>query len=168
MSKINTNIAIVCGNLARDCELRYTANQKPVMKFTVACERQGPDKEQIADFFPVVVWGKAAETLERYLTKGQGVIVSGRLQTRSYEAKDGHKVWVTEIVITPYTGTIELIGGRRDSNGQGGGGYSSAGPARQSRQQNNWYPDDAQPMDISELEPATASQPQNDADDIPF
>ena len=95
------NKAILMGNLARDPEVRYTATKQAVAKFSVAVNRRwkgtnGEVQEQV-DFIPVVVWGSQAELCEKYLTKGAGVLVEGRISVRSYE-KDGQKRYVTEVV----------------------------------------------------------------------
>jgi single-strand DNA-binding protein len=128
--KINTNICVITGNVTRDAELRYTAKQTPVLGFTVACNRQGQDGQSAADFFPVVLWGKSAEALEKYLTKGKSVLVKGRLQTRSYESKTGEKHNVTEIVADNFGG-VELLGGGERAQG----GYTQQPPAQNQRPQ---------------------------------
>ena len=85
------NKAIIMGNVTRDPEIRYTASQKAVASFSVAVNRSWKDangelREEVA-FIPVVVWGKPAETCERYMKKGAGVRGEGRINTRSYESK---------------------------------------------------------------------------------
>lgn len=159
MSKINTNSVIITGNVTRDAELRYTSNQKPVLGFTVACNRQGPDGQSAADFFPVVLWGKSAEALEKYLTKGKSVLVKGRLQTRSYESKTGEKRNVTEIVADSYGG-IELLGGGERQ--QSGGGYQQRPPQQPQQRRNDWNPMDVEP------EPQMAQQYAQEPGNIPF
>ena len=154
--KINTNSVIITGNVTRDAELRYTAAQKPVLGFTVACNRQGQDGQSAADFFPVVLWGKSAEALEKYLTKGKSVLVKGRLQTRSYESKTGEKRNVTEIIADSFGG-VELLGGGERAQG----GYTQQPPAQNQRPQSargGWNP-----LDVDE--PAAQSA-QNAS--IPF
>ena len=90
------------GNLARDAELRFTQNGKAVATFTVAATNTYIDsttnetKEQTA-FVNCVVWGKQAEAVGT-CKKGERLLVNGRIQTRSYDAKDGQKKYVTEIV----------------------------------------------------------------------
>nr|WP_243284271.1 single-stranded DNA-binding protein [Clostridium tyrobutyricum] len=70
-----------------------------VTKFTLAVDRRFKKKgQQEADFIPIVVWNKIAESSANYLTKGKLAGIAGRIQTRNYEAKDGHRVYVTEIV----------------------------------------------------------------------
>ena len=161
MSKLNTNSVIITGNVTRDAELRYTAKQTPVLGFTVACNRQGQDGQSAADFFPVVLWGKSAEALEKYLTKGKSVLVKGRLQTRSYESKTGEKRNVTEIVADSFGG-VELLGGGERAQG----GYTQQPPAQNQRPQSargGWNP-----LDVDE----PAQTPQNtrtqEQGDFPF
>lgn len=94
------NRIILLGRLVRDPEVRYTPNGRVVCQFTLAVDRPFANQEgqREADFIPVVIWGKQAETCGNSLTKGQRALVEGRLQIRSYEAKDGSKRYVTEVV----------------------------------------------------------------------
>lgn len=94
------NQVVLIGNLTRDPELRYTPDGTPVTSFTIAVNRPFVNRqgEREADFVPVVVWRKRAETCSEYLMKGSQVAVEGRLQVRNYEDKDGIKKWVTEVV----------------------------------------------------------------------
>ena len=161
MSKLNTNSVIITGNVTRDAELRYTAKQTPVLGFTVACNRQGQDGQSAADFFPVVLWGKNAEALEKYLTKGKSVLVKGRLQTRSYESKTGEKRNVTEIIADSFGG-IELLGGGERAQG----GYTQQPPAQNQRPQSargGWNP-----LDVDEPAPSAQSARTQEQGDFPF
>ena len=94
------NQIILIGNLTRDPELRYTPEGTPVASFTVAVNRSFVNREgeREADFIPIVVWRKRAETCAEYLMKGSQVAIDGRLQVRTYEDKDGIRRWVTEVV----------------------------------------------------------------------
>ncbi len=94
------NQVVLIGNLTRDPELRYTPDGTPVTSFTIAVNRPFVNRqgEREADFVPVVVWKKQAETCSEYLMKGSQVAVEGRLQVRNYEDKEGIRKWVTEIV----------------------------------------------------------------------
>lgn len=94
------NLAVIMGNLTKDPETRYTTNQKATTSFTVACGRgKGKDGNDLGcDFLPIVTWNATAEACGKYLKKGSPVLVEGRIQTRNYEAKDGTKRYVTEIV----------------------------------------------------------------------
>ena len=94
------NKAIVIGNLARDPEPGYTANEIGYCRFTVAVNRKGTNQqgEKQADFIQIVAWRQLAELCVSYLTKGKKVCVVGQIQTRSYEDKDGIKKYVTEVI----------------------------------------------------------------------
>lgn len=96
------NKVILMGRLVRDPEVRCTQSGKTVCQFTLAVDRftTNQDGKREADFVPIVVWGKVGELCGNSLTKGQRALIDGRLQIRSYEAKDGGKRWVTEVIAT--------------------------------------------------------------------
>ncbi|HHT82894.1 MAG: single-stranded DNA-binding protein [Bacilli bacterium] len=93
------NKVFLIGNLTRDPELNTTANNISVCKFTVAVTRRfaNADGTRETDFLPVVCWRGQAENCGRYLKKGSKVGICGSIQTRSYEASDGTRRYVTEI-----------------------------------------------------------------------
>ena len=110
---MNTWVGI--GRLTRDPEVRYTQSGKACAKFTLAIDRRkSGDGNPQADFISCVAWEKTAEVISRYCTKGKKIAVEGRIQTRSYEAKDGRKNYVTEVVVQ----SMEFC----DSKGKSGGG----------------------------------------------
>ena len=88
------------GRLTKDPEVRYTqTNNTMVVNYTIAVNRRfAKEGEQQADFINIIAWKKTAEFASKYFKKGQQVAVAGRLQTRSYDDKDGKKVFVTEVV----------------------------------------------------------------------
>lgn len=91
------------GRLAKDPELRTTGTGKSVCSFSVAVDRRyKQDGQPTADFFSITAWGRQAEVIEQYLAKGQQIAIAGRLQSRSYDAKDGTKRYVTEIVLEEF------------------------------------------------------------------
>lgn len=93
------NSVVLIGRLTKDPEVRYTTDQMAVASFTVAIDRpQRADKEKQTDFPRVTVFGKQAESCERFLKKGRLVAVEGRIQTGSYTNKDGQKVYTTDVV----------------------------------------------------------------------
>lgn len=94
------NRVILIGNLARDPEITTTTNGVSVANFAIAVQRRytNAEGEREADFINVVVWRALAENVHKYLKKGSKAAVSGSLQTRSYEAADGTKRYVTEVV----------------------------------------------------------------------
>ena len=98
---IQINKVVIIGRLASDPTLKYTPGAgTAVTTITLAVDRRySKDEKKEADFIPVVIWGKSAESTAQYMKKGLLMGVAGRIQTRSYEAKDGSgKRYVTEVV----------------------------------------------------------------------
>ncbi|WP_288777105.1 single-stranded DNA-binding protein [uncultured Mitsuokella sp.] len=113
------NKAIIIGRLTKDPEVRYTQSGNTVATFTLAVDRRvSKDKPKEADFIPCVVWGKTAEVVERWCKKGKQLAIEGRIQARSYDAKDGSKRYVTEVIVSE----LELLGSKNDSGSQQSGG----------------------------------------------
>ncbi|MFZ5945006.1 MAG: single-stranded DNA-binding protein [Bacillota bacterium] len=94
------NNVILIGRLTKDPELRYTPSGVAVATFTIAVDRPFTNQqgEREADFIPIVVWRKQAENCANYIGKGRLVAVQGRIQVRTYDANDGQRRWVTEVV----------------------------------------------------------------------
>ena len=123
------NKAILIGRLTRDPEVRYTQSGVAVCTFTLAVDRRfarrdANDGQPTADFIPIVAWNKLAEICGNNLVKGRRISVEGRMQVRNYDAQDGTKRYVTEVVADE----IEFL----DSKGQApheGGFQPSAAPA---------------------------------------
>ena len=93
------NRVVLVGRLTKDPVLRKTANGASVVSFTVACNRLFKQEGQPeADFINTVVWNKTADSVAKYTHKGSLVGVEGRIQTRSYDDRDGKRVFVTEVV----------------------------------------------------------------------
>ena len=92
------NVSLI-GRLTKDVEERRTQNGTPVVSFTLAVDRR--KKEDGADFIPCIAWDKAAETIAKYVHKGDLFGLTGYIQTRSYE-KDGRMNYVTEVVTTSF------------------------------------------------------------------
>ena len=93
------NRAILFGRLTKDVDLRTTPSGRSVAMLTLAIDRpMTKDGSKEADFIPVVLWGKTAEAVARYVHKGQRLLVEGRIQVRSYDGKDGQKRYATEVV----------------------------------------------------------------------
>ena len=103
------------GRLTRDPNVKYTQSGKAYASFTLAIDRRkNSDGNQQADFISCVAWEKTAEVISQYCTKGKKIAVEGRIQTRSYDANDGTKRYVTEVVVQ----SMEFC----DSKGKSGGG----------------------------------------------
>ncbi|RHF51456.1 single-stranded DNA-binding protein [Mitsuokella multacida] len=110
----------IIGRMTKDPEVRYTQGGTAVATFTLAVDRRvAKDKPKEADFIPCVVWGKMADgVVKNYCHKGKQVAVEGRIQVRSYDAKDGTKRYVTEVIVND----LELLG-KGDGSSKQGGGY---------------------------------------------
>ena len=108
------NKAILLGRLTKDPEVKYTQSGKAVASFTLAIDRRkGANGEKQADFIACVAWEKLAETIGNYCGKGQQIAVEGRIQSRSYDAQDGSKRYVTEVVVQ----SMEFCGKKSDNGG---------------------------------------------------
>jgi single-strand DNA-binding protein len=115
----SVNKVILVGNLGRDAELRYTPGGAAVATLNLATTEVWNDRnnqrQEKTEWHRVVLWGKQAESLQEYLTKGKQIYVEGRLQTRQWDDKEGQKRYTTEIKAD----RITLLGG---GGGRGGGG----------------------------------------------
>ena len=91
----------LCGRLTRDIDLRYTQSGKAVGSFSLAVNRnfKNSNGDYEADFINCTIWGKSAENLANFVSKGSLINVSGRLNTRNYDNKQGQKVYVTEVIV---------------------------------------------------------------------
>lgn len=101
------NKAILIGNLTADPTLRYTPNGVAVCTFTVAVNRRVNGENQ-ADYINIVAWQKLADVCATYLRKGSKAAIEGRLQTRSYDDKEGKRRYVTEVVAE----NVQFLGGK--------------------------------------------------------
>lgn len=111
------NKAIVIGHLGNDPEVKYTASGKAVATLSVATNENWTNKdgqkEERTEWHRVVVWGKQAENCGEYLKKGRQVYIEGRIQTRSWQDKDGNKKYTTEIVAN----NVQFLGERSTKTG---------------------------------------------------
>ena len=105
------NKVILIGRLVKDPEMRYTQSGKGVCSFTLAVDRRfSKEGQQTADFIPIVAWNKLAEIVGDNLTKGRRISVEGRMQVRNYDAQDGTKRYVTEVIADE----VEFLDSKRD------------------------------------------------------
>jgi len=116
MASRSVNKVILIGHLGRDAETAYTPSQIAKTTFSIATSRRWKDQQsgewkEETDWSRVVLW--RSENVAPYLLKGKQIYVEGRLQTRSYDDKDGKKNWITEVVADE----VILLGGRGDSPG---------------------------------------------------
>ncbi len=124
MGSRSVNKVLLIGNLGRDAETKFTPSGASVTKFAVATTRRWKDQQsndwkEETNWTNVILWRQ--ENLANYLTKGKQVYVEGRIQTRSYDDKDGKKVYATEVVADE----VILLGGR----GEGDGGFEGGAQA---------------------------------------
>jgi single-strand DNA-binding protein len=155
MASRSVNKVTLIGHLGRDAETKFTPSGVAMTKFSVATNRRWKDQQtgewkEETDWANVVLWRQ--ENLANYLTKGKQVYVEGRLQTRSYDDKDGKKQYMTEVVAED----VILLGGR---GGEGGGGAPDM---------------DSRPVSMprNASRPAAVQEPGGDQgitdDDVPF
>lgn len=141
MSDINS--VVLCGRVTRDAQVKYTSGGMAVSEISVAVNRYaGKDKGEEVSFFEVNLWGKTAEALVQYLTKGRQIVVQGELRQERWE-KDGQKQSKVRINAT----NIQLVGGKEEK----------AEPARQSA-----------PQPALKSEPIIDGPEQFTDDEIPF
>ena len=108
------NNVVLTGRLVRDPELTYLQNEKHTAKtkFTLAVNRES--QRDVADFVPIIVFGKQAENCNQYLGKGSLVSVNGRIQTGSYKNRDGQTVYTTDV----FANNVEFLGTKTASGDQ--------------------------------------------------
>lgn len=110
----NLNRVLLAGHLGRDAEVRYTPSGGTVCKFSLATTEKWTDKngqkQERTDWHYVDLWGKSAENLSQYLTKGKAVFVEGKLSTDEYTDKDGQK----RKSVTVRADRVQFMGGPRD------------------------------------------------------
>ena len=158
MAERSVNKAILVGRLGADAETRFTQSGTPVSRVSLAMNRQWTDSDkqvrEETDWMSIVIWNK--ENLATYLTKGTKLYVEGRLQTRSYDDKEGVKRYVTEVVAE----NLVLLGGTASSNSNGNGG---GGRERSTRRPTPGKPANGH----RDRAPEPAEQGLQD-DDVPF
>jgi single-strand DNA-binding protein len=117
----SVNKVILIGNLGKDPEVKYTPSGTPVAKFTLATNERFKDKsgewQDRTEWHNIVAWQRLAEIVGEYVKKGQKVYIEGRIQTHSWDDKDGHKKYMTEIIAND----LVLLSGRGEGDSDGGG-----------------------------------------------
>mgnify|MGYP003085036928 CR=1 FL=1 len=108
------NKVILIGRLATDPESRTTQSGISQCQFRLAVQRRFANQQGVreADFFPIICWRQTADFCSRYLSKGRMVAVEGSIQTRSYDAQDGSKRFITEVIAD----NVEFVGSREDGS----------------------------------------------------
>ncbi|HEU4977822.1 MAG TPA: single-stranded DNA-binding protein [Solirubrobacteraceae bacterium] len=159
MAGTNINRVIITGNLTSDPELRSLPSGTSVCKLRVAVntrKKDGSTGEWVEkpNYFDVTVWGAQGENCARYLSKGRGVAVDGRLEWREWQTDEGQKRQAIDIIAD----SVQFLGGGRDDNGSGQGGFT---------------PRSDIPVDTNDFAAAPAGAPSQAPvaagdDDIPF
>jgi single-strand DNA-binding protein len=145
------NKVILVGNLGKDPELSYLPSGQSVAKFSLATSRSYKDKsgetKEETEWHNIVAWGKLGEICAQYLTKGRQAYVEGRIQTRTWEGRDGNKRTSVDIVASD----VQMLGGR----GEGAAGAPRSTGAKNTSPANDDSFDQSPPAEITD-------------DDIPF
>lgn len=141
------NRVILTGRLTKEPDLRYTPNGTPVATFTLAVNRTYTNEqgEREADFINCIVWRKSAENVANYLKKGSLVGVDGRIQTRSYEAQDGRRVFVTEVVAE----SVQFLEPNTSTTNNSSNNQRNQATRNQNQRITDYYPG-AEPIDIDD------------------
>jgi single-strand DNA-binding protein len=149
----SVNKVILVGNLGRDPEIRYTQSGDPIANFTLATNEVWNDKsgqrQERTEWHRVEVFGKSAQVVRDYLTKGRSVYVEGSIRYEEWTDKDGNKRNTTRVRVSGPGSRIVLLGSRGEGGG-GGGGAAGRGPAASSEP------------------PASEEEFQATDDDVPF
>lgn len=135
------NKVTLVGRLAKDPELRTTNTGKSVCSFSVAVDRRFKQEGQpTADFFTVTAWGKQGEVINQYMAKGRQIALSGRLQNRTYEDKEGIKRNVVDVILEEF----DFIGSKSDdgTNRKESGGMGNSQAEASGYQQDTLLGDD--------------------------
>jgi single-strand DNA-binding protein len=161
---MSVNKVILVGNLGKDPELRYTPSGAAVATFSLATTERYKDRDgnrqEKTEWHNIVAWRQLAEICGKFLHKGKQVYIEGKIQTRSYDDRDGNKRYITEIVADQ----MQMLGRAGD---EGGGGYGGGQPAYGGSQE---QPSGGGQKTSAGGQQAGSSQepPFNDDDEIPF
>lgn len=160
MASRGVNKVILVGNVGQDPEIRYMPSGGAVANLTIATSESWKDKQsgetkEKTEWHRVVIFGKLAEITGEYVKKGQQVYIEGSLQTRKWTDQAGVERYSTEVVVN-VGGTMQMIGGRRDSSAGGNQQqqFSGSNQQRSNASSQNKQPGNEPPMDFD--------------DDIPF
>jgi single-strand DNA-binding protein len=165
MASKGVNRVIIIGNLGKDPEVRYTADGKAVASLTVATSESWKDQQgqvqEKTEWHRISIFGKLAEISGEYLKKGSQAYFEGKLQTRKWTNKEGQDQYTTEIVLDPFNGVMQMLGGKGDNSGQ------QSQQKQAQPQQKQAAPQQQRPQ--QNQQPAPMAEPDFDFDnDIPF
>jgi single-strand DNA-binding protein len=124
MASKGVNKCILVGNLGKDPEVRYTQDGKAVASLTLATSESWKDQsgqvQEKTEWHRISMFGKLAEIAGEYLRKGSQIYIEGKLQTRKWTNKEGQDQYTTEIVLDPFNGVMQMLGGKSDNSSQQG------------------------------------------------
>lgn len=127
MASKGVNKVIIVGNLGQDPEVRFTQNGSAIANLSIATSESWKDQQgqmqEKTEWHRVAIFGKTAEVAGEYLRKGSQVYIEGKLQTRKWQDQSGQDRYTTEVVVQPYSGSMQMLGGRGGDGGNAGGGY---------------------------------------------
>jgi len=128
------NKVILVGNLGAKPEVKYASNGNAIANLSVATSESWTDKntgqkQERTEWHRVSLFGKLAEIAGQYLDKGSKVYVEGKLQTRKWQDKEGQDRYTTEVVVSGFNGTLQMLD-RRDDSGGGASAPSQSAPAQ--------------------------------------
>lgn len=173
---MSVNKVILVGNLGKDPELRYTPSGAAVATFSLATTERYKDRDgnrqEKTEWHNVVAWRQLAEICGKFLHKGKQVYIEGKIQTRSYDDRDGNKRYITEIVADQ----MQMLGSKSDDQGggygggqQGGGYQQNQGGQQQGGYQQNQGGGQANQQKQAPQQGGSFEEPvYNDDDEIPF
>lgn len=167
MASRGINKVIILGTLGQDPEVKYMPSGGAVCNLSLATSEQWNDKstgekKEQTEWHRVVIFGKLAEVAGEYLRKGSQVYVEGKLRTRKWTDQSGVEKYITEIVLQPMNGVMQMIGGKLSDNGNQ---QSQHRQQSGSNQQSGW----GKPQQPSNTPKPPANEPPMDFDDdIPF
>jgi single-strand DNA-binding protein len=144
------NKVILVGRLGRDAELKYTPSGAAVSNFSIATSESWKDKnsgerKEKTEWHRIVIWGKTAENLSQYLLKGKQIYLEGKLETREWEDKEGHKRSTTEVKVGPFDRLV-LLSSRDDGGSRGSSARTESAPSNPSPNQGGPLTDDDIPF----------------------
>jgi len=184
------NKVILVGTLGADPEVKYAANGNAIVNLSVATSEEWNDKntgqkQQKTEWHRVSMFGKLAEIAGQYLRKGSQVYLEGKLQTRKWQDQNGQDRYTTEVVLSGFDGTMQMLGGGNRAGGDTSfdqGGFNQTPMNQQAPQQNQFQPrNQTSPMQQAPVKPmgqdtggqsaqkVPAYAPNDfDDDDVPF
>ena len=184
MASRGINKVILVGNLGQDPEVRFTPNGKAVANITLATSESWKDQtgqiQEKTEWHRVVMFGKLAEIAGEYLKKGSQVYIEGKMQTRKWQDQQGQDRYTTEVVLDPFNGVMQMLGGAsgggrgmgNQPQGQSGGYQPNQQQAPAQQPQYQQYPNQGggqQPAQQNRPPQPPQAEPDFDFDDdIPF